>query len=92
MFAATPLPVALETVALLGAFEPLDVASDVRVRCLFVHGEHDDVVPVTISERCAERMTDAKVEIVPGAGHLVPIDRSAEFDVALQSFLDEAAH
>jgi non-heme chloroperoxidase len=89
MFASTPLPVALETGALLGEFEPVDIAADVHVRSLFFHGEHDDVVPSTISQQCADRMTNARVEIVPGAGHLVPIDRTTEFGAALRSFLDE---
>ena len=56
MFGGTALPVALETVAVLGAFEPAEVAAQVAAPTLFVHGERDDVVPLRVSQECAARM------------------------------------
>jgi pimeloyl-ACP methyl ester carboxylesterase len=87
MFGATALPVALETVGVLGRFEPADVAGNVKVRSLFVHGELDDVVPVKISETCAVAMVDAHVNVIPESGHLVPIDRAKDFAAAVDEFL-----
>jgi pimeloyl-ACP methyl ester carboxylesterase len=87
MFGATALPVALETVGVLGRFEPADVAGDVRVRSLFVHGELDDVVPVQISETCAASMPDAEVRVIAESGHLVQIVRAQAFAAAVDDFL-----
>jgi pimeloyl-ACP methyl ester carboxylesterase len=85
MFGATPLPVALETVALLGAFEPLPLAPRVRVRSLLVHGAQDDVVPVQVSEACAEAMPEARLEVVEQSGHLVVLDQKERLTDLIRS-------
>ena len=77
MFGGTALPVALETVAVLGAFEPAEVAAQVAAPTLFVHGERDDVVPLRVSQECAARMPRAAVAPVHGSGHLVVLDAPA---------------
>jgi non-heme chloroperoxidase len=87
MFGGTPLPVALETVALLGAFEPLPIAPRIPVPTLLVHGATDDVVPVSVSRACAEAMPRARLEVVPDSGHLVVLDqkeRLSELLIATQ--------
>ncbi len=86
MFGATPLPVALATVALLGAFEPLPLAPRVRVRSLLVHGAHDDVVPVALSRACAEAMPDARLEVVEDCGHLVVLDQKERLAELIGAF------
>jgi pimeloyl-ACP methyl ester carboxylesterase len=75
LFEATSLPVALATVELLRTFEPLPLASAVRVPTLVVHGALDDVVPVRVSQTCVERMPCARIEVVPDSGHLVVLDQ-----------------
>jgi pimeloyl-ACP methyl ester carboxylesterase len=87
MFRSAPLPTALETVGLLGRFEPGELAASVHVRSLFVHGEDDDVVPIEVARACAELMPDAQVSAVPACGHLVPIDRPTEFGELVSGFL-----
>jgi non-heme chloroperoxidase len=74
IFGATTLPVALETVGVLGDFEPASVAGRITCPALFVHGELDDVVPVDVSRDCAGRMAQAAVAPVAGSGHLVVLD------------------
>jgi non-heme chloroperoxidase len=75
MFGATPLPVALETVDLLGAFEPLPIAPRIEVPTVLVHGADDDVVPVSVSQACADAMPRARLEVVAESGHLVVLDQ-----------------
>jgi pimeloyl-ACP methyl ester carboxylesterase len=75
MFGATSLPVALETVALLGAFEPLPLAPAVDVPTLLVHGADDDVVPVSVARACAEALPHGRLEVVSDSGHLVLLDQ-----------------
>ena len=89
MFGATPLPVALETVALLGRFEPAPVAIGVPVPTLFVHGADDDVVPLSVSRDCAAAMPAARVEIVDGSGHLVVIDKKERLNEILGAFASD---
>jgi non-heme chloroperoxidase len=87
MFGATPLPVALETVGLLGEFEPAPLAPGVRVRSLLVHGAQDDVVPVEVSRACAGSMPEARLEVVADSGHLVLLDQKGQMTELLRSFL-----
>lgn len=86
MFAATPLPVAVETCAVLGEFDPVAVASDVRVPALFIHGAADNVVPPEVSATCAARMPEARVEVVPDCGHLVVLDQKERLAELVSSF------
>jgi pimeloyl-ACP methyl ester carboxylesterase len=80
--------VALETVALLGAFEPLPLAPSIEVPTTFVHGADDDVVPVAVSQACANVMPRARLEVVPESGHLVVLDQKERLN---QLLLDCAA-
>lgn len=75
MFGATPLPVALATVALLGEFEPIPFAPRVGVPTVLVHGADDDVVPVSVARACAAAMPNANLEVVADSGHLVLLDQ-----------------
>jgi pimeloyl-ACP methyl ester carboxylesterase len=88
IFGATPLPVALETVALLGAFEPVLLAPRVDVATVLVHGSDDDVVPVSVSRSCAKVMPRARVEIVPESGHLVVLDQKDLLNELLLNLAD----
>jgi non-heme chloroperoxidase len=89
MFGGTRLPVALETVEVLGAFEPADVAHRVGVPALFVHGKADPIVPVSVSHDCAARMPHARVLEVPDSGHLVPLDAPGYLQEAVATFVTD---
>jgi non-heme chloroperoxidase len=91
LFVATPLPVALSTVELLAAFEPLPLARFVTVPTLVVHGALDDIVPPDVSRACAEQMPRARVEVVPNAGHLVLIDQKDRLTELLLEFLSDVS-
>jgi pimeloyl-ACP methyl ester carboxylesterase len=87
MFGATPLPVALAGVELLGLFEPETLASQVQVPALLVHGADDAIVPVSISEACAKLMPKARVEVVDECGHLVVLDQKAHLHELVADFV-----
>ena len=86
MFGATPLPVALATVALLGQFEPLPLAPRIGVPSLIVHGADDDVVPIAVAEACASAMPDARLEVVADCGHLVVLDQKEQLTELIRRF------
>jgi pimeloyl-ACP methyl ester carboxylesterase len=87
MFGATPLPVALAGVELLGEFEPETLAPQVAVPALLVHGADDAIVPVSISEACAKLMPKARVEVVEECGHLVVLDQKARLHDVVTDFI-----
>jgi pimeloyl-[acyl-carrier protein] methyl ester esterase len=90
MFGSTPLPVAMETAALLGIFEPLPLAPRVHVPTLFVHGAEDHIAPLSIAEDCVAQCPQARLEAVDDCGHLVPFDQRERFRAALHGFLSES--
>lgn len=90
MFRGTPLPVALETVTLLGDFEPEPLASTIAVPTMFVHGENDDVVPPAVSDVCAKRMEQGSVITIPDCGHLVLLDQKERLSEVIDDFLAPA--
>jgi len=75
MYGATALPVALAGVEILASFEPAAIVQGVTVPTLFIHGADDDVVPPRVSQECAAKMRDARVELVAGSGHLAVLDQ-----------------
>lgn len=46
---------------------------------LVMHGADDVPIPVEVAERMAAGLADARLVVVPGAGHLVPLERPEEF-------------
>lgn len=49
--------------------------SDVRTRTLLWNGDDDSLVPLRHAQLLAERIPGATLEVVHGAGHLLPYDR-----------------
>lgn len=49
-----------------------DGLAGMRVPTLLLHGEQDAVVPCQAAEWLADRLPDAKLEILPGQGHALP--------------------
>jgi len=90
MFVGTALPVAIETVGVLGAFEPVELAPHVGVPALLVHGRQDDVVPLSVAEACAAAMPSGRLKVVDDAGHLVPFDQPGALNELVRSFLNAA--
>jgi non-heme chloroperoxidase len=86
MFGGTPLAVALATVQVLAQFEPAKAAPGIEVPALLIHGEQDDIVPVSVSEQCVAALGTATLARVPASGHLVPIDQKEQTAHLLTEF------
>lgn len=54
---------------------------------LVLVGEHDVPSPPDVAASMAERLPNARLEVLPGAGHLSNIEASENFNRALDSFL-----
>jgi pimeloyl-ACP methyl ester carboxylesterase len=92
MIAGTPVDVIAEFYPAIagldagGAIEPLR-----RVPTLVLTGNADKMIPQAHSERIVEQLADAQFVVVPGAGHLVLLERPDEVTAALSALLRRVA-
>jgi pimeloyl-ACP methyl ester carboxylesterase len=62
-------------------------AAKLTVPTLLVYGEDDEATPVWFGEQFHELIDGSTLEILPGAGHFVHLDRPKEVEKALEGFL-----
>lgn len=55
--------------------------------CLIVVGEHDAITPLEKAKAMAALVPQARLEVIPGAGHLPNLERPEAFNRALEAFL-----
>ncbi|MCA1841771.1 MAG: alpha/beta hydrolase [Actinobacteria bacterium] len=60
----------------------------VDVPVLVVVGEHDSPAPPAVAQDMAARLRDARVVVVPRAGHLTNLEDAERFTAELRAFLD----
>lgn len=66
------------------------VLQELRCPALVVVGEHDLLTPVAEAKQLADAIPGARLGVVPGAGHLTPLERPQEFVALLRDFLPPA--
>jgi len=64
---------------------------EVKHPALVITGSDDRVVPPANSERLAEKLPNAQLEILDGAGHLCFIERAETFNQTVIQFLKGAS-
>ncbi|WP_265109301.1 alpha/beta fold hydrolase [Halosolutus halophilus] len=75
-----------QTAAVLN-FDVSDRLDGIRVPTLVLHGTNDRVVPVENGELLAEKIADARLELVEGGSHCFFIEDADRVNEALLSFL-----
>lgn len=65
----------------------LGVIRSLRVPVLVIAGEEDAIVPEEDSRAMAEAASDGELIVIPGVGHLSPMEAPGATDAALRSFL-----
>jgi 3-oxoadipate enol-lactonase len=63
--------------------------AEISVPTLVVVGSHDAITPPALAETLRAKIRGARLEVVEGAGHASNIERPAEFNRALGTFLKE---
>jgi 3-oxoadipate enol-lactonase len=62
-------------------------ARAIHVPALVVCGEEDKVTPPSLSEELGALIPGAKLETIPGAGHISNLERPAEFNRIVEEFI-----
>jgi 3-oxoadipate enol-lactonase len=65
------------------------VVEAIRVPALVIVGEDDALTPVEESRKMAAVIPDARLEIIPAAGHLSNLEQPARFNAVLARFLED---
>ena len=73
------------------AFDALERMAEIEVPLLALSGESDAMVPPKFSRAAADRVPRGEARIVPGAGHLLFIERPDETNEALRAFVQKLA-
>ena len=81
-------PVARESQGAAGVnFDVSDRVHEIDLPTLVMHGTADGVVPVENAELLAEKLPNARLELVEGGSHLFMIERAPEVNEQLREFL-----
>lgn len=76
------------TLALLTGFDRRAGLGRITHPALLLAGEADATAPPRGMARMAAALPDARMEVLPGIGHLLPLEAPAAFHAALHRFLD----
>ncbi len=70
------------------AFDLMDQVAAIRTRTLILCGEEDRLTPAKYARFLHQQIPDSVLTIVPGAGHMVMLEKPTECNRALEAFLD----
>jgi 3-oxoadipate enol-lactonase len=87
LMAGVPEATYRRAVAALVGFDRRADLARIVVPTLVITGELDRTAPPEVAQRMAARIAASRCIIVPGAGHLLPIEQPAAFAAALLDFL-----
>lgn len=68
-------------------FDVGERVSSIEAETLIITGDRDSVVPMRNSVNLAAQITNARIEIVENAGHMLFVERAAEFNTVVKNFL-----
>ena len=63
--------------------------AEIDVATLVVVGQHDALTPPSAAQTIHEGITASQMEIIPHAGHMVPVEQPTPFNRVLREFLEE---
>lgn len=69
-------------------FDLMDRLHEIRVPTLVVCGEEDRMTPAKYSRHLADCIPDARLELIPRAGHMVMLEQPEALADVIQSFLN----
>jgi pimeloyl-ACP methyl ester carboxylesterase len=67
-------------------FDIMGQVQAIALPTLVICGDQDALAPIKYSRFLAERIAGARLEVIKGAGHMVMLERAAEFNKKLEAF------
>lgn len=77
--------------AMTGRTDTTEFLSVIKSPVLLICGEKDKLTPPFIMEQMAESIADSELHIIPGAGHITPLEKPEMFNKILKDFLSRRA-
>lgn len=62
---------------------------NITLPTLILAGEEDKLVPLSEAKEMAEMIPNARLELIPGAGHLANLENPAAFNALLETFIKD---
>jgi pimeloyl-ACP methyl ester carboxylesterase len=72
-------------------FDIMDRVTQVKLPVLCIVGDQDNMTPPKYSQYLADKMPDCRVSIIEGGTHLAFLEKPAEVNRAIESFLKQIA-
>jgi 3-oxoadipate enol-lactonase len=86
---STPLSgIVGDLMAMTDRVDSIPLLSSITCPTLVIVGEEDQATPPSEARLMAERIPGARLEIIPGAGHLANLEQPAAFNKAVITFLE----
>jgi pimeloyl-ACP methyl ester carboxylesterase len=89
--ARTPRRTALADWRAADTFDRMDRVGDITTPTLVLVGEADQLTPLKYARFLSERIKDARLATLPGAGHSLPTEQPARVAQLTAAFLAELA-
>ena len=86
----TPIETSMRQMAAVQAFDSFDRLPNIEAPTLVIHGDRDVLVPVANAYVLKDRIPDAELHIVQGAGHLFTFEFPEESAATVVEFLTKA--
>ncbi|MDD5467752.1 MAG: alpha/beta fold hydrolase [Anaerolineales bacterium] len=67
--------------------DAMEVLLGFKKPALIVHGEDDQIIPRVEAESMHAALSDSQLVVIPGAGHLPPLEQPEAFNQAVSGFL-----
>jgi 3-oxoadipate enol-lactonase len=85
---AVPEAVYRDTLRCLTTFDRRAEMARIAVPTVLIAGEVDQAAPLKTMQRMAETIPGARIIVIPGAGHLIHLEKPAAFAAALRDALE----
>ena len=85
----TPIQVITNDFQACNRFDRLENVSTIALPTLILAGDRDVMTPPAFSETLQREILNSKLVLIPGAGHLVMLEKPREVNQALEAFVTE---
>ena len=79
-----------QQVAIIVSFDDQEILKNITCPVGIIHGDEDRVIPLPRAQEMAEDISDSRLIVLPGVGHMPQVEVKDQFLSALKAFLDSA--